>query len=402
MMPMLTSGCPIFALSEAIRRSQARASSAPPPRAKPLIAARIGLLHAAIASPSRRPRSEKERISRADSPTISLMSAPATKARSPAPVRMIAPTSAAIDRCSIVMSNSCKTRELRAFSASGRLIVTTARRSSISVLITPGMESSGPASGRSGMNVRRSEPAGSYPNRYCAHPGGWMHSSGRGFAVGVVILLVLTFGFLAEPARAATNRPTWSTGDFWVYSYSAAALNQTASGSPTRCGRHGIRHAQRDVVFGLQSPGHGQLRIRELDDDFQRRPVVHHGPGHRRNLVRHHSLRLLDRHDLGESPATHQLAPDQRRLVGFLDGRHSQGDRAERHGDVDVHEVVHDLQRAGGHQRHGPRGDLHRDAGQGDDGGFDELHDQLLVAPGRELGPELGLQWRRQQPSGGY
>src|SRR5437667_234395 len=122
MMPMLTSGCPIFALSEAIRRSQARASSAPPPRAKPLIAARIGLLHAAIASPSRRPRSEKERISRADSPTISLMSAPATKARSPAPVRMIAPTSAA-------------------------------------------------------------------------------------------------------------NRPTWSTGDFWVYSYSAAALNQTASGS---------------------------------------------------------------------------------------------------------------------------------------------------------------------------
>jgi len=81
------------------------------------------------------------------------------------------------------------------------------------------------------MNVRRSEPAGSYPNRYCAHPGGWMHSSGRGFAVGVVILLVLTFGFLAEPARAATNRPTWSTGDFWVYSYSAAALNQTASGS---------------------------------------------------------------------------------------------------------------------------------------------------------------------------
>ena len=58
-----------------------------------------------------------------------------------------------------------------------------------------------------------------------------MHSSGRGFAVGVVILLVLTFGFLAEPARAATNRPTWSTGDFWVYSYSAAALNQTASGS---------------------------------------------------------------------------------------------------------------------------------------------------------------------------
>src|SRR5437016_8650930 len=273
MMPMVTSGCPIFALSEAIRRSQARASSAPPPRAKPLIAARIGLLHAAIASPSRRPRSEKERISRADSPTLSLMSAPATKARSPAPVRMIAPTSAAIDRCSIVMSNSCKTRELRAFSASGRLIVTTARRSSISVLITPGMESSGPASGRSGMNVRRSEPAGSYPNRYCAHPGGWMHSSGRGFAVGVVILLVLTFGFLAEPARAATNRPTWSTGDFWVYSYSAVALNQTASGSPTLCGRHGIRHAQRDVVFGLQSPGHGQLRIRELDDDFQRRPV---------------------------------------------------------------------------------------------------------------------------------
>jgi hypothetical protein len=58
-----------------------------------------------------------------------------------------------------------------------------------------------------------------------------MRSPARFVAVGVVVALVLAFGFLAQPARASTGRPTWSVGDFWVYSYRAEALNQTASGS---------------------------------------------------------------------------------------------------------------------------------------------------------------------------
>src|SRR6266516_7034329 len=119
--------------------SQASASSQPPPSAYPLTAAMIGLLQPAIASPSRRPISEKARISSADSPTISLISAPATNALSPPPVRMIAPTSAAIERCSNVIESSRRTEALSAFMASGRSIVTIASRSSISTRMKPGM-----------------------------------------------------------------------------------------------------------------------------------------------------------------------------------------------------------------------------------------------------------------------
>src|SRR6266702_1575540 len=90
--------------------SQARASSQPPPSEYPLTAAIIGLLQPAIASPSRRPVSEKARISNADSRAISLMSAPATNALSPAPVRIIAPTSAAIERCSNVIESPRRSR----------------------------------------------------------------------------------------------------------------------------------------------------------------------------------------------------------------------------------------------------------------------------------------------------
>src|SRR2546429_294846 len=102
----------------------------------------MGLLHAAIVSPSRRPASEKDRISSADRPTISLMSAPATNARSPAPVRMIAPTAAAVG-----------------------------------------------------------------------------------------LLLIAALAFTATPARAATNRPAWASGDFWVYAYSSALTGTSISGT---------------------------------------------------------------------------------------------------------------------------------------------------------------------------
>src|SRR5207249_1798250 len=84
-----------------------------------------------------RPGPENRCISKPERFAISLMSAPATKARSPAPVRMIAPTSAAIDRCSMAIDSSRKTVEFRAFRASGRFTVMIARRSSISVLMKP-------------------------------------------------------------------------------------------------------------------------------------------------------------------------------------------------------------------------------------------------------------------------
>src|SRR4051794_17290808 len=58
------------------------------------------------------------------------MSAPATNARSPAPVRTIAPTSVSRARSLRALSSSSSRAVERAFSASGRVIVTTATRSS--------------------------------------------------------------------------------------------------------------------------------------------------------------------------------------------------------------------------------------------------------------------------------
>ena len=57
MMPRLISGQPIFASFAAILRSQARASSQPPPKTKPKTAAIVGLLDAGdlIEAPSRDP-----------------------------------------------------------------------------------------------------------------------------------------------------------------------------------------------------------------------------------------------------------------------------------------------------------------------------------------------------------
>src|SRR3989441_4038449 len=40
----------------------------------------------------------------------------------------------------------------------------------------------------------------------------------------------VAFAFLAQPARAATSRPSWAAGDFWVYSYHAAAVGTSYVG----------------------------------------------------------------------------------------------------------------------------------------------------------------------------
>src|SRR3989442_14712180 len=204
--------------------SHARASSQPLPSAYPFTAAMIGLLHPAIASPSRRPISEKARISSADSPAISLMSAPATNALSPAPVRMIAPTSAAIERCSKVIESSRRTDALSAFRASGRSIVTIASRSSISTRTKPGMgSSSGGRMHGMRMNVLRWGPVSSIgptdtrgPKVEC------LQTRQRVLAGAIGLLLLAGLLALAGPARANMDRPRWASGDSWTYETGSA------------------------------------------------------------------------------------------------------------------------------------------------------------------------------------
>src|SRR5256885_9813722 len=233
MMPMFTSGWPSSARSEAIRMSHARASSQPPPSAKRLIAAMIGLLHAAIVSPSRRPISEKRCISRPVRFAISLISAPAANARSPAPVRMIAPTSWAIERCSIAIDSSRRTAALSAFNASGRLIVTIARRSSISILTNPGMGTSPVARMRGmRMNILRGRTGKLIRRTYTRGPKvGCLQTRHRVLAGAIGLLLVAGLLALAMPARANMDRPTWSVGNFWVYNVTSGTGPGQTSGT---------------------------------------------------------------------------------------------------------------------------------------------------------------------------
>ncbi len=58
-----------------------------------------------------------------------------------------------------------------------------------------------------------------------------MRLSRRIVAASIAILMVVAFAFLAQPARAATSRPTWASGDFWVYEYRASALGTAYSGT---------------------------------------------------------------------------------------------------------------------------------------------------------------------------
>ena len=124
-MPRETSGNPSFASSTATRMSQASASSQPPPRAKPLMAAITGLLSRAISSVS--PTSILA-CRAATTPTFSwaasLRSRPAEKDRSPAPVTIITRTSGSARMAVTASMSSSRICRLRAFSTSGRFSVT--------------------------------------------------------------------------------------------------------------------------------------------------------------------------------------------------------------------------------------------------------------------------------------
>ena len=58
-----------------------------------------------------------------------------------------------------------------------------------------------------------------------------MHSRLRVLAPAVGLLLIAALAFTATPARAATNRPAWASGDFWVYAYSSALIGTSISGT---------------------------------------------------------------------------------------------------------------------------------------------------------------------------
>ena len=94
-MPSPTSGCPNTAFSEQMRISQLIAISQPPPSAKPFTAAITGTGKVSSLRNTSLPFFPNASPSAFVSVLISPMSAPATKDFSPAPVRIIARTTAA-------------------------------------------------------------------------------------------------------------------------------------------------------------------------------------------------------------------------------------------------------------------------------------------------------------------
>src|SRR5919106_4018263 len=134
MSPSLISGCPSCESSEATRMSHAIASSSPPPRQNPWMAATNGVRALSMRAPS-------FWIPRAEPPSAggasrregnSEMSAPATNARSPAPLRTIARTSSSESSRTISASSSSSRSADSAFTG-GWSIVTTATALSVAV-----------------------------------------------------------------------------------------------------------------------------------------------------------------------------------------------------------------------------------------------------------------------------
>ena len=128
-MPRPTSGWPNLApplpsaLGPAARMmSQLMASSQPPPRAKPLTAAMVGISSFSMRRIRALPRWPHLRPAATSMGYCSPMSAPATKER-PSPVMMKARSSVSCSTSVMTCSSSEITVEFKAFSASGRLMV---------------------------------------------------------------------------------------------------------------------------------------------------------------------------------------------------------------------------------------------------------------------------------------
>src|SRR5712691_2782459 len=126
MSPRLISGCPRRARSAATSRSQASASSRPPPSATPLRAPITGSASASTAAIASCPRREKAAPSSGAIAAIAAMSAPAENARSPAPVstRARSPGSPSSSRNAPRSARSVAASS--AFSAAGRSSVSVA------------------------------------------------------------------------------------------------------------------------------------------------------------------------------------------------------------------------------------------------------------------------------------
>ena len=122
--PRLTSVCPNLARFAAIRKSHARASSRPPPKQWPLIAATVGLGKlASRRKTSCERREDRHTLNAFETSVKEVKSAPALNARSPAP--MITTHRTASSACSSprARSKSSKNPGVRVFRESARLIV---------------------------------------------------------------------------------------------------------------------------------------------------------------------------------------------------------------------------------------------------------------------------------------
>ena len=119
-MAKLVSGSPTWASSSMTRRSQARAISRPPPNACPLRIATVGWGRAAM-SPTAALISRTHSFTWESSiPLRSLRSAPAQKARSPAPVRTTTQTASSAATSEAVARRARRASRESAFRRSGR------------------------------------------------------------------------------------------------------------------------------------------------------------------------------------------------------------------------------------------------------------------------------------------
>src|SRR5579862_6791208 len=107
-------------------KSKQSASSHPPPSAKPLTAAITGAAMPAMTSPSRCASDARAPASAGVMAAIALTSAPATKALSPAPVRITQRTAGSPASAVNASSSACNVGPSSALSARGRLTVTVA------------------------------------------------------------------------------------------------------------------------------------------------------------------------------------------------------------------------------------------------------------------------------------